>query len=115
MISLCQSRGPATRRRPPMGADAPRQSTSGDQVFPVPALLVSQVADAHQIGVLIVADLMQAAADPAPGRVPEGAREKNVPLRLVGPFLPDARIGARQAGDEGVEVAGRLGEALLNE
>src|SRR6266581_6784244 len=118
MDTRCAAR--ANMRRAP-GAGPPTSTAlttaegSGDQVFAEAVLIVGDVADAHEVSVLVVGDLVQTAADASPGGVAERPREEDVPLRLVGPVLPDAGVGARQAGDERVQVSGRLREPLLDE
>src|SRR5712691_4735868 len=84
-----------------------------DQILSVPALLVGEVADAHQVGVLVLLDLAEAPADAPPGGVAEGPRQQDVAPCLAGALVADAGVGARQAGDEGVQVARGLGEPLL--
>src|SRR5437762_9332183 len=118
MDTRCAAR--ANMRRAPAAGPPPGTAVilgtgSGDQVFAEAVLIVGEVADAHEVSVLVVGDLVQTAADASPSGVAERPREEDVPLRLVGPVLPDTGVGARQAGDERVQVAGRLREPLLDE
>ena len=98
---------------PPPGTAVIPGRSSGDQVLAEAVLIVGEVADANEVPVLVVSDLVETAADASPCGVAERPGEEDVPLRLDGPVLADAGVGARQAGDERVQVAGRLREPLL--
>src|SRR5262249_9681382 len=84
-----------------------------DEVGPEAAPFVGEVADLRQVRVLVLLHLVQQAADAAPGGVAEGARHQDVAPRRRGTFLLDTGVGARQAGDERVEIPGRLAQPLV--